>query len=88
MDSADPALNLKLDGGEEIRVPEAVRVYVAGNVRKPGAVTVREGDELTVLKLLAISLSVIGTLAWVLAFGAIAFISPFLGTALIAKRHR
>ena len=55
MDSADPALNLKLEGGEEIRVPEAVRVYVAGNVRKPGAVTVREGDELTVLKLLAIA---------------------------------
>ena len=55
IDAADPEANLKLEGGEEVRVPEAVRVYVAGNVRKPGAVTVRDGDQLTVLKLVAMS---------------------------------
>jgi len=55
IDAADPEVNLKLTGGEEIRVPEAVRVYVAGNVRKPGAVPVRDGDQLTVLKLIAMA---------------------------------
>ncbi len=55
IDAADPAVNFKLEGGEDVRVPEAVRVYVAGNVRKPGAVPVRDGDQLTVLKLIAMA---------------------------------
>ena len=33
---ADEMTNAKLVGGEEIRIPEAGRVYVAGNVKKPG----------------------------------------------------
>lgn len=53
IDRADPALNLLLEGGEEIRVPEAGRVFVVGNVRKPGAFPVHDGQETSVLKLLA-----------------------------------
>ena len=37
LDGADPALNLHLEGGEDIRVPEAGRVFVLGRVKKPGA---------------------------------------------------
>lgn len=55
LDGTDPALNIRLYGGEEIRVPEAGRVYVVGNVRKPGAFAVSDGAETTVLKLLALS---------------------------------
>ncbi len=32
---ADPALNSTLTGGEEIRVPEAKKIYVLGNVKMP-----------------------------------------------------
>ena len=53
IDQADPALNLVLEGGEEVRVPEAGRVFVVGNVRKPGAFAVRDGQETSVLRLLA-----------------------------------
>jgi len=55
IDAADPALNITLIGGEEIRVPEVGRVYVIGNVKKPGAFTVQDGVESTVLKMLALS---------------------------------
>jgi polysaccharide biosynthesis/export protein len=53
IDKADPEVNLRLTGGEEIRVPEAGRVYVVGNVKKPGGFTVRDSAETTVLKALA-----------------------------------
>lgn len=55
MEARDASLNLRLEGGEQIRVPEAERIFVAGNVRKPGAVLVREGDALSLLKLLALA---------------------------------
>jgi polysaccharide export outer membrane protein len=55
IDNADPALNVRLTGGEEIRIPEARKIYVVGNVKKPGAFPVRDGSESTVLKLLAMS---------------------------------
>jgi polysaccharide export outer membrane protein len=55
IDAADPALNITLIGGEEIRVPESGKVYVIGNVKKPGAFTVQDGVESTVLKMLALS---------------------------------
>src|SRR5262249_53016612 len=32
IDAADPALNVTLEGGEEVRVPQAGRVFVVGNV--------------------------------------------------------
>jgi polysaccharide biosynthesis/export protein len=53
IDGTDPKLNIVLVGGEDIRVPEARKIYVVGNVKKPGAFPVRDGSENTVLKLLA-----------------------------------
>jgi polysaccharide export outer membrane protein len=53
IDVADPALNVVLKGGEEIRVPEAGRIYVVGNVRKPGAFTIQNGGASSVLKAVA-----------------------------------
>ena len=55
IDAADPALNLSLTGGEEIRVPESGKVYVIGNVKLPGVFPVGDGTESTVLKMLALS---------------------------------
>jgi len=54
-DAADPSLNLILNGGEEIRVPEVSRVYVVGNVKKPGAFPVQDGADTTVLQMVALS---------------------------------
>ena len=55
INAADPALNIVLNGGEEIRVPESGKVYVIGNVKMPGAFPVGDGTESTVLKMLAMS---------------------------------
>ena len=68
MDAADPDLNLQLVGGEEIRVPEAGKVFVVGNVRKPGAYPVDDATDTTVLKMLALSEGLIpfaGKLAYI-----------------------
>lgn len=54
LNQADPAANLTLTGNEEIRVPEAGKVFVLGNVRKPGAFPVRDPGDNTVLKLVAL----------------------------------
>ncbi len=55
LDGEDPALNIKLDGGEQIRVPEAGRVFVAGNVKRPGVYPITDGPESSVLKAIALS---------------------------------
>ena len=55
LNEADPAVNFALHGGEEIRVPEAGKIFVVGNVRKPGAFLVRDGSEDSVLKLVALA---------------------------------
>ena len=55
IDAADKDMNLRLYGGEEIRVPEAGKIYVVGNVRKPGAFPVRDSSDTSVLKLLALA---------------------------------
>ncbi len=55
IDAADPEANLKLYGGEEIRVPEAPKVYVVGNVKRPGAYPITEATETTVLRVLAMA---------------------------------
>ena len=55
IDAADPEANLKLTGGEEVRVPEAGKVFVVGNVKKPGAFPVQDGAETSVLKILAMA---------------------------------
>jgi polysaccharide export outer membrane protein len=53
--SEDPALNLHLEGGEDIRIPEAGRVFVLGRVKKPGAFFITDGSESSVMKALALS---------------------------------
>ena len=52
---ADPAVNYLLHGGEEIRVPEAGKIFVVGNVKKPGAFSVRDAGDSSVLRLVALS---------------------------------
>ena len=55
IDDADPALNVKLTGGEEIRVPEAGHIFVVGNVKKPGAFAIRETADTSVLQMIALA---------------------------------
>lgn len=51
----DPGLNPRLAGGEEIRVPVAHEVYVAGSVKNPGAFSLKDASDTTVLKMLALA---------------------------------
>ncbi len=55
IEQADPAANVILNGGEEVRVPEAGRVFVVGNVKKPGAFPAGDGTGISVLKALALA---------------------------------
>jgi polysaccharide biosynthesis/export protein len=55
IDEADPAVDLRLQGGEEIRVPVAGRVYVVGNVKKSGAFPIADGNDTSVMKVIALS---------------------------------
>jgi polysaccharide export outer membrane protein len=55
IDEADPELNVRLFGGEEIRVPEVGKVFVVGNVRRSGAFPVHDPAGTSVLKLLALA---------------------------------
>ncbi len=55
IDAADPSVNLALQGGEEIRVPEAGKIFVVGNVKLPGAFPVHDGSDSTVLKAIALT---------------------------------
>jgi len=50
---ADPALNIRLVGGEEIRVPPAGKVYVVGNVKKPGVYPIQDTSDNTIMTALA-----------------------------------
>jgi polysaccharide export outer membrane protein len=53
LEKSDATSNPVLTGGEEIRVPEAEKVYVAGNVKHPGAYAVHDGESSSILKALA-----------------------------------
>jgi polysaccharide export outer membrane protein len=55
IDAADPKLNIPLAGGEEIRVPEVGKVFIVGNVTKPGAYPIVNATESSVLKMLAVA---------------------------------
>lgn len=55
IDSADPSLNVILEGGEEVRVPPVGRIFVVGNVKHPGAFKIEDPFGLTVLKALAMA---------------------------------
>jgi polysaccharide export outer membrane protein len=52
---ADPAANVRLQGGEEVRVPEIGKIFVTGNVKAPGAFLMQENSDTTILKALALS---------------------------------
>jgi len=55
LNTEDPALDLRLEGGEDIRVPEAGRVFVLGRVKHPGAFSITDGSQSSVMKALALS---------------------------------
>jgi polysaccharide export outer membrane protein len=55
IDGTEAEVNMRLFGGEEVRVPEAGKVFVVGNVKRPGAFPVREGAESSVLRMLALA---------------------------------
>lgn len=55
IDAADPALNIELHGGEQVSVAAAGRVFVVGNVKRPGSFRSDEGSGMTVLKALAMA---------------------------------
>lgn len=55
IDEADPDLNIQLNGGEEIRVPEVTKIYVMGNVKRPGAFPVQDGSDTTIMQMLALA---------------------------------
>jgi polysaccharide export outer membrane protein len=55
MNGTDPSLNLHLHGGEEVRVPEAQKIYVLGNVKRPGAYAVQDAPTSSVMKALSLS---------------------------------
>ena len=51
----DPAANYLLEAGDTVRVPEAGRFFVVGNVKHPGMFSMTDGSESSVLKALALS---------------------------------
>jgi polysaccharide export outer membrane protein len=55
LSASDPALNMKLMGGEEIRIPRADNIFIVGNVKKPGAFAVGEETGTTVMKAVALA---------------------------------
>ena len=55
IDAVNPSLNLVLHGGEEVRVPEAGKFYVLGNVHRSGAFSIANGPQSSVLKALAMA---------------------------------
>jgi polysaccharide export outer membrane protein len=56
LDASDPALNIRLQGGEEVRVTDAGRIFVVGDVKRSGAIYITGGNsQSTVLKALALS---------------------------------
>ncbi|MES1260321.1 MAG: SLBB domain-containing protein, partial [Acidobacteriota bacterium] len=52
-EGSDPQLNVKLTGGEEIRVPPAGTVVVSGNVKESGIFPVQDTGTTTVLTAIA-----------------------------------
>jgi polysaccharide export outer membrane protein len=55
IEEAKPEVNIKLEGGEQIRIPGAGRIFVLGNVKRPGAFPIQDSDGSSVLKMLAYS---------------------------------
>src|ERR1700722_18068412 len=54
-DGRHPDLNVRVEAGSQIRVPECDRVYVVGNVKRPGAFPFVSMEDTTVLQFVALS---------------------------------
>jgi polysaccharide export outer membrane protein len=54
-DGRHPELNVPIEAGAQIRVPECERVFVVGDVKRPGAFPFLSMEDTTVLQLLALS---------------------------------
>ncbi len=55
IESTNPKLNVALTGNDEVRVPDAGMIFIAGNVKKPGSYTMQDNSDTTVVKALALS---------------------------------
>jgi polysaccharide export outer membrane protein len=55
IDKANPEMNVKLTGGEEILIPAVGRVFVVGNVKRPGAFVLHDAGQGTVLQMVALA---------------------------------
>lgn len=55
MEGQTPEKNYELHGGDELRVPEAQKIYLVGNLKLPGSYPVNDPNGTTVLKALAMS---------------------------------
>ena len=55
LDSANPALNIELHGGDVVRVPEAGQLFIVGDVKSPGSYSITNGSHSSILKALALS---------------------------------
>lgn len=55
IEGVNPKFNIHLTGNDEIRVPDAGRIFVAGNVKKPGSFPMQDDSDTTVVKALALS---------------------------------
>lgn len=55
LESASSIESIRLRGGDEIRVPEAGKIYVVGNLKKPGTYRIPNDHQTSVLKALALS---------------------------------
>jgi polysaccharide biosynthesis/export protein len=55
LNGSDSTLNIALQSGDVVRVPEAGRFYVVGNVKSPGTYPIKEGTESSVMKAMALS---------------------------------
>jgi polysaccharide biosynthesis/export protein len=52
---SDSDQNFELRGGDEVRVPEAPKIYIVGNIKTPGVYSLADSNGTTVLKALAMS---------------------------------
>ena len=55
IDEADPKWNFQLTGGEEIRVPAAGKIFVLGNVKKPGSYPVPDPADASVMRMIGVA---------------------------------
>ncbi|HUV70439.1 MAG TPA: polysaccharide biosynthesis/export family protein [Terracidiphilus sp.] len=55
LDVSNPASNMKLNGGENIRVTDGGQLFVVGNVKRPGSFSIANGSESSILKAMALT---------------------------------